>query len=94
MIGKLGELVTADAVVQWIIIAVLVIYFLCKEIPHLVRWLKHATKVDGDTLSERIDSMEKCQNGFNEKLDRDYKRINVIEKEMELQKKETIMQLS
>lgn len=87
---KVGDIVTADAIMQWIIIAVFAAIFLYKELPGFINWIKHAGKVDGDSLSDRIDSVEKHQGDMDQKLDRDYVRINRIEEDMQLQKKETM----
>ena len=87
MVNKLSELVTGEQVAIWLIIAFLVAYFIYKEWPEFQRRMtKSAVKEKEDeisekTVSERLDAIEKQLSEMNDKLTRDYDRINVMEKQ-------------
>lgn len=87
MVGKLAETITGEQVAAWLIIAFLVVYFIYKEYPDFKKRItKGAIKEKTDeitdkTVSERLDAIEKKLSEMNDKLTRDYDRINVMEKE-------------
>lgn len=87
MVNKLSELVTGEQVAVWLIIAFLVVYFIYKEYPEFKKRItKSAIKEKVDemsekTVSERLDAIEKQLSEMNDKLTRDYDRINVMEKQ-------------
>lgn len=87
MVNKLSELVTGEQVAIWLIIAFLVVYFLYKEWPEFhKRITKSALREKEEeysekTVSERLDAIEKKLEEMNDKLTRDYDRINVMEKQ-------------
>jgi len=87
MISGLQEMVTGQQITQWIIIAFLVGYFLYKEYPEFRKRIsKDAVdeveqEVDKKTLFERLDAIEKKLREMDDKLTRDYDRINLMEKE-------------
>jgi len=80
-------MVTGQQITQWIIIAFLVGYFLYKEYPEFRKRIsKDAVdeveqEVDKKTLFERLDAIEKKLREMDDKLTRDYDRINLMEKE-------------
>ena len=76
--------VDSDALIQWLLIAFLVGYFIYKEWPEFQRRVsKKATMEEtGKSIVDRIATIEESVHGLNEKLDRDYRRINEIEKEL------------
>lgn len=89
MMNKLADLVTGEQIVSWIVIAILVIYFVYKEWPDFKaritkKPLKEAADEANDrTIAERLDAIEADQKAIkadikemNEKLVRDYERIN------------------
>lgn len=86
--GKLADLVSGESVVQWILIAALVIYFIYKEWPEFMNRIRGKVSKDirmeetDRTLEQRLDSIEGDVKAINQKLDRDYQRINVLESEM------------
>lgn len=87
MVNKLSELVTGEQVAIWLIIAFLVVYFIYKEWPEFhKRITKSALREKEEeysekTVSERLDAIEKKLEEMNDKLTRDYDRINVMEKQ-------------
>lgn len=88
MLGKLGDLVTSESVLQWLLIALLFGYFLFKEWPDITGRIRGKVKKDlqaeetDRTLTQRLDGIESDVKAINQKLDRDYQRINVLESEM------------
>lgn len=87
MVNKLADLVTGEQVAVWLIIAFLVVYFIYKEWPEFhKRITKSAIKEKEEeysekTVSERLDAIERKLEEMNDKLTRDYDRINVMEKQ-------------
>ena len=83
---KLAELVTGDQVLTWLLIAFLVGYFLYKEWPELKRRvtgkvMEKVTATETDkTLSDRLSVIEEDVRQIKEKLDRDYGRLNDMER--------------
>lgn len=88
MLGKLGDLVTGESLVQWLLIALLVVYFLYKEWPDFMNRIRGKVSKDirmeetDRTIEQRLDGIESDVKSINQKLDRDYQRINVLESEM------------
>lgn len=86
--GKLADLVSGESVAQWILIAALVIYFIYKEWPEFMNRIRGKVSKDirmeetDRTLEQRLDGIESDVKAINEKLDRDYQRINYLEGEM------------
>lgn len=76
--------IDSNALIQWLIIAFLVGYFIYKEWPEFQRRIskKAAMEETGKSMVDRIATIEESVRGLNEKLDRDYRRINEIEKEL------------
>ena len=87
MVNELAGLVTGEQVAVWLIIAFLVAYFIYKEFPEFKKRIsKSALKereeeISEKTISERLDAIEKKLVEMNDKLSRDYDRINVMEKQ-------------
>lgn len=87
MVGKLAETITGEQVATWLIIAFLVVYFIYKEYPDFKKRItkgaikEKADEITDKTVSERLDAIEKKLSEMNDKLTRDYDRINVMEKE-------------
>ena len=87
MVGGLQELVTGQQIASWLIIAFLVVYFVYKEFPDFRKRLsKSAVKekeeeISDKSIAERLDNIEKAMKEMNEKLSRDYDRINVLERD-------------
>ena len=87
MASELQGLVTGDQVLAWIIIAFLVGYFIYKEFPEFKKRVSKSA-IDEKQLAateksviERLDKIEKKLNELDEKLAKDYERINDMEKE-------------
>lgn len=88
MINKLSTLVTAEQVGIWLVIALLAAYFIYKEWPEFIRRitqgaLKEQQEEQEDrSVSQRLDSIESEVKQINSKLERDYYRINEMEKKL------------
>ena len=89
MLGKLSELVSGESLGAWLLIALLVGYFIYKEWPDFKRRVTSGALKDqkdeltDQTISDRLSSIEDELKKVNEKLERDYKRINKVETELE-----------
>ena len=89
MMSKIAELVKGESLVAWLLIAILVVYFVYKEWPEFRNRVSHGAvkeKIDEQsekTLEKRLGGIEKEVKEINEKLDRDYKRINLMEAQIE-----------
>lgn len=87
MASEIQELVNGQQVLAWIIIAFLVGYFIYKEFPEFKKRVSKSAvdeKQQAETeksLFERLDKIEKKLNELDEKLAKDYDRINEMEKE-------------
>lgn len=87
MLGKLAETVTGDQVLASLVILVLVGYFIYKEWPEFKqRVSKNAVKAheqitEDKNLATRLGSIENRIDGLDDKLARDYSRLNNLEKE-------------
>jgi hypothetical protein len=92
MVTKLSELVTAEAVMNWLIIALLLGYFVYKEWPEFRKRVSRgavkekAEEIGEISLNERLSNIETEVRQMDEKLDRDYKRINKMEAQIERMK--------
>ena len=86
MIDKLSQLVAAQDVGTWLIVALLVGYFVYKEWPDFRDRvaggkLKETTmRQKGESLTSKVDTLCEGMKEVNEKLDRDYRRLNEFEK--------------
>lgn len=87
MVSGLQELVSGQQIASWLIIAFLVIYFIYKEFPDFKKRIsKNAVKEIEEELSdksvaERLENIEKSVKEMNEKLGRDYDRLNALEQD-------------
>lgn len=86
MQNKIMELITGDQVVTWILIAFLVGYFIYKEWPDFQRRVSgKAVKEEKEaaedfSVSQRLTAIETDVRQIKEKLDRDYNRLNDMER--------------
>ena len=82
MISKIGEMVSGDSLVAWLLIAVIVAYFLYKEWPEFRKRVSAKAVQDpkeeasDKTVEERLERIEADVNEIKLKLNRDYDRIN------------------
>ena len=89
MLGKLSDLVTGESVAAWLLIAILVAYFIYKEWPDFKRRVTSGALKDqkdeltDQTIGERLSVIEDEIKKVNDKLERDYQRINKVESELE-----------
>ena len=93
MVSGLQELVTGEQIAVWLVIAFLVAYFIYKEYPEFRKRISHRAIKDKEseysekTIIERLDAIEKKLREMDDKLVRDYDRINTMEKEQKELKK-------
>lgn len=87
MVSGLEGMVSGEQIVAWIIIAFLVCYFIYKEFPEFKKRVSKPAVAEKEqalnekALFERLDNIEKKLNELDEKLAKDYDRINAMEKE-------------
>lgn len=92
----LGETVSGDSLISWLVIAFLVGYFIYKEWPEFKRRMtsgsvKDATEEkDITAVKTRLGAIEGTVTDIKDKLDRDYRRINDIEKELARHRKDQL----
>lgn len=83
---KLEELITADQMLTWIVIAFLVGYFIYKEWPEFKRRISgtavNAVKeaAEDKSVLARLSAIEADVKDIKAKLERDYTRINDMER--------------
>lgn len=83
---KLEELITADQILTWIVIAFLVGYFIYKEWPEFKRRVSgtavNAAKeaAEDKSVLARLSAIETDVKDIKAKLERDYTRINDMER--------------
>ena len=83
---KLMEMVTADQVLTWILIAFLVGYFIYKEWPEFKRRVSGGAvaaekeAAEDKSVCDRLTVIEADVKQIKEKLERDYNRLNSIER--------------
>lgn len=100
MVGELTDLITGEQVAVWLIIALLVGYFIYKEFPEFRKRISNGALKEKDaefsekTIIERLDAIEaklsqqmKKIDEMDDKLLRDYDRINSMEKEQKALKR-------
>lgn len=84
--GKLAETISGEVLVQWIICLIIVGYILYKEWPELRKRVTygvlkaHQMDETDATLAGRLDKIELDLGEVNQKLDRDYRRLNEFER--------------
>lgn len=82
---KLEELITADQILTWIVIAFLVGYFIYKEWPEFKRRVSgtavNAAKeaAEDKSVLARLSAIETDVKEIKTKLERDYTRLNAME---------------
>lgn len=82
MVKALENMVTGEQVVTWLIIFFLVAYFLYKEWPEFKKRISKsevdtkAKEQSEKTVGERLESIETRLAGIEDKLARDYERMN------------------
>ena len=87
MVNELQTMVTGEQVALWLIIAFLVGYFIYKEYPEFKKRItksaltEQKAEVSEKTILERLDAIETKLKEMDEKLTRDYERINTMERE-------------
>lgn len=92
MLGKLSDLVTGESVGAWLLIALLVVYFVYKEWPEFRKRVSSGAvkeqkeELTVKTVNERLTSIEDNLRQVNEKLERDYKRLNRFEDDLQKSK--------
>lgn len=93
MVSGLQGLVSGEQIAAWLVIAFLVVYFIYKELPEFRKRMSNRAVKEKDaeysekTIIERLDAIEKKLLEMDDKLVRDYDRINTMEKEQKEFKK-------
>jgi len=93
MISKLASLVSGDQVIEWLIIALIVGYFVYKEWPDFKSRMMSGEKRESSLaahkkqVNDRLDAIEKQLDQINEKMQRDYNRLNRFEVEINRKRK-------
>lgn len=88
MESKLLEYITGGQLIAWLIIAFLVGFFIYKEWPEFKRRITSGTKKEADTeqqgkqVSERLSAIERRLASTDDKMQRDYDRLNRLETEL------------
>jgi len=86
--GELASLVTGEQVAGWLVVALLVGYFIYKEWPEFKNRMVSGTKKEtlaeqqDRQVGERLDGIEKRLASIDEKMQRDYDRLNRMEQEL------------
>lgn len=86
MQNKLAELITGSQVAQWVLIAFLVGYFIYKEWPEFSKRIsgkavkEEKEAAEDKSVSDRLTAIEADVRDIKAKLDRDYDRINHMER--------------
>ncbi len=91
---KITDLVSAEAILQWIIIFLLIGYLIYKEYPELKRRIVGGTKkeLESENTAERIAKAEEKINDIEGKLRRDFKCLEELLRDEQEDKR--IMQAS
>ena len=90
----LGETVSGDSLISWLVTAFLVCYFAYKEWPEFKRRITSGSvkdvteEKDITAVKTRLGVIEGTVTDIKDKLDRDYRRINDIEKELSRNRKD------
>ena len=80
------KLVSPDQVITWLVIAALFIYFIYKEWPEFKRRISGGAvaaekeAAEDKSVSDRLSAIETDVKQINERLDRDYHRLNELER--------------
>ena len=86
MQNKLMELITGDQVGTWLLIAFLVVYFIYKEWPDFQRRVsgkavkEEKEAAEDKSVIDRLSAIEEEVRQIKTKLDRDYDRLNDMER--------------
>lgn len=87
MLNKIAEIVTGEQMIKWLISCFLVAYFLYKEWPEFKRRVsagprkEQAQAAAGKSVADRLSHVENRIVDIDDKLARDYSRLNALEKE-------------
>jgi septal ring factor EnvC (AmiA/AmiB activator) len=85
MIARLWQLLTPEQITVWLLMAFLFIYFCYKEFPEIKARISAGPLKDqlssgkAQALDQRLESIEKEVKQVNQKLERDYYRLNDLE---------------
>lgn len=83
MLNGMQSTVTGQDIVTWLVIAVLFLYFVYKEGPEF--WKRVTARAKRDMTSDEVNEKVKK---IDEKLDKDYQRLNHLEARVEDLRKE------
>lgn len=88
---KVVDMVSGEYILQWVIVAILLLYFVYKEWPEFKKRMKSWGKQEEQekSLNQRVSDVETELKKVNEKLDNDYRQINTMVQELQNQKRVT-----
>lgn len=86
---KIMELVSGEAIIQWLLIFLLSAYFVYKEYPELKRRITGTTKkaLAAEDTAARLTKAEQRLDAFSKKLDSDFKRLEGLQRSEEEDKR-------
>lgn len=96
---KLTDLITADYAVLWIVMLLLVLAAVYKWVPPIYYNVKGAGKKEAEaesahkSLDQRVEALETQVEDINQKLDRDFSRLNEIADSLRQQQKVSVESL-
>ncbi len=86
---KIADLISAESILQWIIILFIVGYFVYKEFPEFKRRVtsgakkEQAEETQAASVNERLEKIEKRLDAIDGKLSSDYTSLRKLESEEE-----------
>jgi len=86
--GELAALVTSEQIATWLVIRVLIGYFVYKEWPEFKERMTSGTQKEfrseqsDKQVNEKLCEIEQSLTSINEKMQRDYDRLNRLELEL------------
>lgn len=88
MVDAMSRAVSGGEIANWLLIAFLIAYFVYKEWPEFRRRISHGPIKEHEdeqqdkSIESRLDSLENEVKSVNEKLGRDYDRLNRMESQI------------
>ncbi len=85
--SQITEIISAQSLLEWIIIACLIGYFIYREYPEFKRRIssgaekEEKAKTTGKSINERLDKIEGRLDSIDEKLKNDYASLTILENE-------------
>lgn len=82
VMDKIADLVTGEAILQWLIIFLLLAYFVYKEYPEFKRRITGETKKElkEEDAIERLSKVEQRLDDIDRKLDSDFRSLELLQR--------------